>query len=285
MNYKTMRNLSILFVAIFAFACGQQEEVVTISTEFGDMKVVLYDDTPIHKDNFLKLAKSGDYDSTIFHRVISGFMIQGGDLSTKPEGGQSSAEVIPAEILPNRFHKKGALAAARMGDNVNPEKNSSASQFYIVQGNVFSPEQIRELAESNYISQQRSLFNQLLAKPEYRNLADSVTKYSQTGDLVAYTNLIDQNIDNLEREFGPIVKKEYSQEQIELYSTIGGSPHLDRDYTVFGEVIDGLHIIDSVAAVQKGPNDRPIDRVGIKMSVRKVSVKKLKEEYGYTKEE
>ncbi|MGE0931725.1 peptidylprolyl isomerase [Peijinzhouia sedimentorum] len=280
-----MRNLSILFVALFAFACGPQEEVVTISTEFGDMKVVLYDDTPIHKENFLKLAKSGEYDSTIFHRVISGFMIQGGDLSTKPEGGQSSSEVIPAEILPHHFHKKGALAAARMGDNVNPEKNSSATQFYIVQGVVFTPEQISDLAENNYISQQRTFFNQLLAKPEYKYLADSVAKYSQTGDIAAYTELLNNSMEILEREFGPIVKKEYPQEHTDVYKTIGGSPHLDYDYTVFGEVIDGLNVIDSVAAIEKGPNDKPLDRIGIKMSVDKVSVKKLEEEYGYKKEE
>lgn len=280
-----MRNLSILFVAIFALACGPQEEVVTISTEFGDMKVVLYDDTPIHKENFLKLAKSGEYDSTIFHRVISGFMIQGGDLSTKPEGGQSTSKVIPAEILPHRFHKKGALAAARMGDDVNPEKKSSASQFYIVQGVIFQPEQIRELSENNYISQQRALFNQLLAKPEYKYLSDSVVKYSQAGDLVAYTELINNSIEILEREFGPMVRKEYPQEHMDVYATIGGSPHLDYDYTVFGEVIDGLNVIDSVMAVQKGPNDRPVDRVGIKMSVNKVSLKKLEKEYDYKKEE
>jgi peptidyl-prolyl cis-trans isomerase B (cyclophilin B) len=280
-----MRNLSILFVAIFAIACGPKEEVVTISTDFGDMKVVLYDDTPIHKANFLKLAKSGQYDSTIFHRVISGFMIQGGDLSTTPEGGQSSSEVIPAEILPHRFHKKGAIAAARMGDNVNPERNSSATQFYIVQGNVFQPEQIQDLAESNYIYQQRTLFNQLLAKPEYQYLADSVAKYSQSGDIEGYADLLNENMPIIEREFGPIVKKEYPEDHMNVYKTIGGSPHLDFDYTVFGEVIDGLNIIDSVAAVEKGPNDRPVDRVGIKVSVDKVSTKKLKELYGYTKEE
>ena len=172
------------------------------------MKVVLYDDTPIHKENFLELAKSGAYDSTIFHRVISGFMIQGGDLSTKPEGGKSSSEVIPAEILPNRFHKKGALAAARMGENVNPDKNSSATQFYIVQGTIFQPEQIQELSESNYSYQQRTLFNQLVAKPEYQYLADSVARYSQTGDLVAYNNLLNSTMELLEKEYDPVVQKE-----------------------------------------------------------------------------
>ena len=188
---------------------SKKGEIVVISTNYGDMKVKLYDETPLHKENFLNLVQEGFYDSLVFHRVIKGFMIQGGNPKTSQKVGvekASEGELIPAEFRPNLFHKKGALAAARTGDPVNPEKKSSGSQFYIVQGKVMNDNQLA-LAEKR----------------------------------------------------GGIT---IPDEQKEVYKTIGGTPHLDQNYTVFGEVIEGLNVIDKIASVKtKKPGDVPIDLV------------------------
>lgn len=180
---------------------------VLIHTDYGDIKLVLYNDTPQHRDNFIKLAKDGFYNGSIFHRVINGFMIQGGGA---PQGKAEVDYRIPAEIRPNHIHKKGALAAARMGDNVNPAKESSGSQFYIVQGTVIP--------------------------------AATLVQYSQQTGI------------------------KFTPEQIKAYSTVGGSPHLDGGYTVFGEVIEGLNVVDKIAAVATGPGDKPL--TDVKMTVK-----------------
>ena len=183
----------------------------------GDIKVKLYDETPKHKENFLKLADEGYYDSLLFHRVITQFMIQGGDPNSRtaadgsPLGNGGPEYTIPAEFNNALYHKKGALAAARTGDNVNPEKASSGSQFYIVQG-----------------------------KP--------------------YT---DEELDNVEKRIGG----EYTEEQREVYKTAGGVPFLDRNYTVFGEVIEGLDVIDEIAATKTARGHRPEENVYMTMQL------------------
>jgi peptidyl-prolyl cis-trans isomerase B (cyclophilin B) len=273
----SIKKLIMAISLVSLMACGESDYLVTISTPYGDMKVVLYDDTPLHKENFIKLAKNGDYDSTIFHRVIENFMIQGGDLSSKPEGGEDANYRIPAEIRPQYFHSKGALAAARTN---NPAKESSGSQFYIVHGNIFEAQQMIDLAENQYFLQLQGNFNQLLAKPEYQYLRDTVVALSARNDFPAYEALIKENTDVIIKEFGPINKKTYSQEQLDAYSTIGGAPHLDGEYTVFGKVVEGFDVIDAIAAVQKGVNDKPSERVGMKMTVESVSKKKLSSQYG-----
>lgn len=209
--------ISILCFAIIAFySCAQKGKMVQISTEYGNIKVKLYDETPLHRDNFIKLAKEGYFDGTLFHRIIEGFMIQGGDPQSKeakpgePLGNGGPEYTIPAEINPTFFHKKGALAAARMGDNVNPKKESSGSQFYIVHGTIINKDQLMQFAQSR--------------------------------------------------------GKTISEKQIQDYTTIGGSPHLDGEYTVFGEVVEGLDVIDKIAAVQKDQRDRPLQ--DIKMTVK-----------------
>jgi len=188
----------------------EQEKVVVIHTDMGDITVKLYNETPLHRDNFIKLVNEGYYDGSIFHRVIKDFMIQGGGGAT---GNEDPGYKIPAEILDQFYHKKGALAAARMPDHINPRKESSGSQFYIVQGRTFS--------------------------------ANEITTFSQR------------------------MGKTFTEEQIKTYSSLGGTPHLDGDYTVFGEVISGLEVVDKIAAVQTGQADRPVKEIKMRMSLLK----------------
>jgi cyclophilin family peptidyl-prolyl cis-trans isomerase len=192
------------------------ERLVEIVTPMGRMVAKLYNGTPKHRDNFLKLASEGYYDGLLFHRVIEGFMIQGGDPDSRgaaagvPLGQGGPGYTIDAEFRPEYIHKKGALAAARLGDQMNPQRASSGSQFYIVQGSIQGP----------------------------------------------------NSLDPLERQNGI-----YTPEQRELYYNIGGTPFLDHSYTVFGEVIEGLEVIDQIAAVQKGANDRPMQDVPMTVRV------------------
>ena len=195
----------------------EKVQLILIKTEMGDMKIKLYNETPLHRDNFIKLAKEGFYNGTIFHRVIENFMIQGGDPNSKnPKegamyGNGGPGYTIPAEFNQNLIHKKGALAAARLGGPVNPNKESSGSQFYIVQGK----------------------------------------KYSQ----------LDINV--MEQRNG----RRISPENKEVYTTIGGTPFLDMEYTVFGEVIEGLEVIDKIAATETLPGDRPIKDIIMNVSL------------------
>jgi len=186
---------------------------VLLKTTFGDIVIALYDDTPAHKANFEKLVKEKFYDGVLFHRIIKGFMIQGGDPDSKTaKAGQrlGSGDVgytIPAEFVSTRFHKRGAVAAARMGDNVNPQKASSGCQFYIVDGTVYDNDKLNMIAQ-------------------------------RTG-------------------------KTFSPEQVEAYTTVGGAPFLDGDYTVFGEVVKGMEIVDKIAEQQKDGADRPVEDIKI----------------------
>jgi peptidyl-prolyl cis-trans isomerase B (cyclophilin B) len=201
-------SLFLTFTLIFLFMMeidAQKMTKVLIHTDMGDIKIGLYNDTPKHRDNFTKLAKEGFYDGSIFHRVIKGFMVQGGGA---PAGKSETSYLIPAELLPNHIHKKGALAAARTN---NPKKESSGSQFYIVQGAKVPAEQL----------------NQFDAKRTVK----------------------------------------YTPEQRATYANIGGTPFLDGDYTVFGEVIEGLDVIDKIAAVQTAAGDKPLKDIKMTMKV------------------
>lgn len=210
-----------LFPALFMTAQGVEKQEsgkdsgvrVEMQTSSGNIVILLYDDTPLHRDNFIKLVQEGTYDGLLFHRVIEGFMIQGGDPDSRDaKPGKMLGEgdlgyLIPAEFVPNRFHKRGALAAARQGDDVNPDKQSSASQFYIVQGTVWSEADLERMAVR---------FN-----------------------------------------------KKFTAEQRKVYATEGGAPHLDGDYTVFGEVIEGMDVVDSIAAAKRDRFDRPLEDIKI----------------------
>jgi peptidyl-prolyl cis-trans isomerase B (cyclophilin B) len=210
MNTKFL--FTILFILFMTVFCQTKAQTFTIETTLGNIKICLYENTPLHKANFERIVAEQVYDSVLFHRVIQDFMIQGGDPATKPtNSGQTpfyeERETIPAEFLAENFHKKGALAAARTGDFVNPEKRSSSTQFYIVQGKTYTEEELKNM-----------------------------------------------------EDFGG---KSWTPEQKEVYKTTGGTPFLDNEYTVFGEVVEGLDVVDLIAAVPTLPGDRPVEDVRI----------------------
>lgn len=219
-NFNKMKKFTFLFlglsfimVSLISFTKIIPEKKMKIETKYGKIIIKLYNETPKHRDNFIKLVKQGYFDGTLFHRVINKFMIQGGDPDSKNAkfeqalGSGGPGYTVPAEFVSKYFHKKGALAAARLGDGGNPKKESSGSQFYIVQGKTYS------IAE----------------------------------------------LDNMETMMG----KKFTPEQRLAYSTIGGTPHLDGSYTVFGEVIEGMDVIDKIANAKTAPGDRPIENISM----------------------
>jgi cyclophilin family peptidyl-prolyl cis-trans isomerase len=222
--------LTLFFIGQVILANAQRKDyVVTMETNMGTAHIILYDETPLHKANFIKLAKSKFYDSLLFHRVISNFMIQGGDPDSKKAdanarlgAGGTSMERIPFEFTPVRVHKKGALAAARDG---NREKKSSACQFYIVHGRKYSDEEVTKVEKMNNIS---------------------------------YTN----------------------QQRME-YVSVGGTPSLDNEYTVFGELLNNVELVDKIAAVEKGDANRPIENIRMKLTVKKMSKRRISKKYKY----
>ena len=231
---------------------------VTIKTTEGDITVRLYDETPRHRDNFLKLAQEGYYNGTLFHRVIKNFMIQGGDPNSKgaPAGVQlgtgGPGYTIPAEILPQFIHKRGALAAARQGDEVNPERASSGSQFYIVWGQVYNDGQIGQLARQLQMQAEQSIFNRLAGEHrkeimELRRNRDQAGLMELQNDLIAQTQAI------MAEQGGAAL----TEAQKQTYTTIGGTPHLDGQYTVFGEVEEGLDVVEKIQGTETMPGDRP----------------------------
>lgn len=239
------------------------DAVVKLETSAGDITLKLFGDTPAHRDNFVKLVKEGYYDGTLFHRVIKDFMIQGGDpdsrTATKGQmlGSGGPDYTIEAEIIyPAHFHKRGALAAARQGDQVNPEKRSSGSQFYIVTGKVYSDSTIRQLSKQLEAQKINEVFQRL--RMEYR---DKIMELSRAKDQAALDALRDQMIAQAESEAKD--KAGLTDEQIEAYTTVGGTPHLDGAYTVFGEVLEGMDVVDKIQNVPTDRADRPEEDVKI----------------------
>jgi len=251
----------------------EKNKLVLIETIYGDMKVMLYNETPLHRDNFIKLVKEGFYDSLLFHRVIKDFMIQGGDPDSKraPKGKQlgngGPGYRVDAEFVPELYHKKGALAAAREGDQVNPEKKSSGSQFYIVQGNVFSMEQLDMMEEKMNGPKKQKLFYDYINRPENKVFKSKLDSLNKVRDFETLNKEIQVVLEKLSPEIEKLNLFSYSEEQKQTYSTIGGTPHLDGSYTVFGEVIEGLNIVDSIANVAKDKFDRPLEDVIMKIKV------------------
>ena len=241
---------------------------VKIITPLGDIVVRLYDETPAHRDNFLKLAREGFYDGTLFHRVIKDFMIQGGDPDSKgaPEGKMlgcgDTGYTIPAEFNPALFHKRGALSAARQGDNVNPERRSSGCQFYIVWGKSYSEGQIGQLERQSRMQALQGVFNDLVMQHR-----DEIKRLRMTFNRSGLSALQDE----LEAEANAIVKEKglgaFSDAQKEAYSTLGGTPFLDGQYTVFGEVESGLEIVGQIQEAATDSNDRPLEDIAMKVEV------------------
>lgn len=239
---------------------------VKIQTSLGDIVVRLYDETPVHRDNFVKLAKDGYYDGTLFHRVIKDFMIQGGDPNSKgaPAGkrlGTGGPDyTLEAEIKDGLFHKRGALAAARQGDEVNPERRSSGSQFYIVWGQVYKEGQLRQFSKQLKMQRMQEIFNSLAA--EHR---DEIMQMRRERNRVALQELQDKLAAEAETRAAEYAG--LTDEQLRIYSTVGGTPHLDGQYTVFGEVEEGLEVVEMIQNSATAGDDRPMDDITMNISV------------------
>ena len=261
-----MKKLAFIFVFAGLFgnlSCGgtdneRNEKIAKIETEFGTIKIKLYNETPLHRDNFTKLTTDGFYTDLLFHRVIQGFMVQGGDPDSKNSepgkrlGGGDLGYTIPSEINPKFFHRKGILAAARQGDQVNPEKKSSASQFYILQGKVFRPGELDSLQANMEESRKMSKLQMRIKaiEPELNKLGAE----GKQEELMARINAIR---DTVAAEAAKLPPFTFSEEQRKAYTTVGGYPSLDNGYTIFGEVIEGLDIIDKIAQQPTDQYNRP----------------------------
>lgn len=240
------------------------EPIVRIETTSGDIIVKLYNETPKHRDNFIKQVKEGTYDSTLFHRVIKDFMIQAGDPKSKNAlpntrlGDATGEHKIPAEIKQNLFHKKGALAAARQNDNINPERASSGYQFYIVTGTVFSEPQLISL-ESEMKEARLSAVFDTLARKHMKEIYKMRKANDQKGLLALQDTLEAQARKQVEESPGIT----FSEAQKQAYTTIGGTPHLDGSYTVFGEVVDGMETVEKINTAKTNRADRPENDIRI----------------------
>jgi len=267
--------ICLAFIALTACNAGSKRQtnhhmenekrtLVKLETTMGNITVALYNETPKHRDNFIKLVKEGVYDSTLFHRVIKQFMIQAGDPDSKNAsdtamlGSGDVGYTIPAEFNPKFFHKKGVLAAARQGDDVNPEKASSGCQFYIVTGRKFTEPQL--LGMENKINEQHeeALFDSLA-----RQHMKEIYKMRKAGDNAGLLELQD----TLEAQARELADKEekfrFTPEQIKAYSTVGGAPHLDGSYTVFGEVTEGMEVVENIEIAKTNRADRPVENIRI----------------------
>jgi peptidylprolyl isomerase len=270
-------SLFALFVLLVTDLHSQtySKETVIIETGYGKMKLKLFEETPLHKANFLKLVNEHYFDSLMFHRVINYFMIQGGDhLSRHAKPGDSLGHgdigyTIPAEFKENIIHKKGRLAAAREGDDINPNQESSPTQFYIVMGKVRTMEDLKKYE----VRINKGLYNRTAAafirsdegkkmKKNYDRL-----KTENKNDSAAMMNAVIESV--IQAEYSKTPEYKFSPYQIETYTTVGGTPHLDGSYTVFGEVIEGMEIIDKIAGVKTDKRDRPLEDIRMKVYLEK----------------
>lgn len=256
--------LMITALFVFSFTPPPSEQKVEVSTRYGKFVVKLYNQTPLHRDNFIKLVKEGFYDSLLFHRVIPDFIIQGGDPTSKyAEAGAILGQGyngyrIPAEINPRLYHKRGALAAAR---DDNPGKASSGCQFYIVQGRTFTRDEMSNLLNTTNYNLKSQLFGAIMSTDSIKSKLDDFTLRGDKQGMHAYMLGMQTVVDSL---FAPMEIK-FSNQQIMDYVNTGGAPHLDMNYTVFGEVISGMNIIDSIMLVKRDANERPLENLRIKM--------------------
>ena len=284
------RTLSILGLALTFMACGGSnaesqktvdslnsktdstmtattDKEVEIKTTMGDITVKLYGDTPQHQANFLKLVKDGTYNGTLFHRVIDQFMVQAGDPDSKTAkpgqqlGSGDMGYTIPAEIVyPKHYHKRGALAAARTGDNVNPERRSSGSQFYIVTGKKATEQEVRQMAAQSGQNMQamQAEFNKLVQQ----HMAE-IQQMQANNDRAGLQKLQEQLVAQVEAKFGDAKAPEIPEQLIKDYTTVGGTPFLDQQYTVFGEVVKGMGVVEKIEKAQTDSNDRPTQDIKI----------------------
>ena len=268
MKYKL---LALILMAATINSCGgassqnakaqtaQDETKVLIKTTVGDITIKLYNETPQHRDNFIKLVEEHYYDSILFHRVIKNFMVQAGDPESKNAdkgvqlGAGGPGYTVPAEfVYPKYFHKRGALSAARQADQVNPERKSSGSQFYIVTGKTYSKYELQDMEKQLRQKQGQGIFDRLVAQ----NM-DSIMSMQMAGDndgIMKLQEELNAKTNQIFNEQGPF---KFTEEQVDAYMSEGGTPFLDNDYTVFGEVIDGMKAVDKIESAGTDMNDRP----------------------------
>lgn len=272
--------LAILFLSPLVWqSCSSveenQEQLITLTTTLGEIKLVLFDDTPKHKASFLELAESGAYDSTTFYRVMEDFMIQGGDVALNPQFEKESRRLIPSEITPEHIHKKGMIGAARQNLSRNPYRQST-TQFYIVQGRTFTKE---ELATN--ISQLNSALPRYLYNGKHQDLIDEFKVLQDSGRSEELQNRIlalreeieeflDMNFENTE----------ISQMQIETYTTAGGAPHLDGEYTVFGQVVEGMETVEKITRLKVDSVDNPLEPIYMMVAIENVPKDSITAWYG-----
>lgn len=235
----------------------------------GNMKVKLFNATPVHRDNFIKLVKEGYYEGILFHRVIDQFMIQAGD----PESIEADSGValgnggpgytLKAEFNDSLLHVRGALAAARKGDNQNPEKRSSGSQFYIVDGKTFRKEDVNRLLLQKNGKLKQELFNAFISDPENAAYKEKLMKFQKEGNQQGFQTLLKELNPIISQQMDTLPKYSYSEEQITRYEELGGAPHLDGDYTVFGILVEGFETLDRISSVATDPRNRPLSDVVI----------------------
>lgn len=263
---------ALIFSSFTLFKAPSGTVKIKVETPMGNIVAVLYDETPLHRDNFLKNIKEGVYNNLLFHRCIQEFMIQGGDPDSREAkpgqvlGNGGLNYTVPAEFRKEHFHKKGALAAARMGDDVNPHKASSSTQFYIVQGKVFEDNVLTMMEERNNQQIRNAIFNEILQRPENAEMLKEAIAASQKGDQAKIQEIVTKLTPAIEEEFAKR-KFSFSPEQRKAYTTTGGAPHLDGAYTVFGEVIEGLDVIDKIAAEKTDGNSRPLNDIRFSISI------------------
>ena len=244
---------------------------VEIKTTLGTIEVALYNETPKHRDNFIKLAKEGYYDGVLFHRVIDEFMCQAGDGNSKTAtvdtrlGDGDPGYTVEAEfVYPKLFHKRGALAAARTPDQVNPERRSSGSQFYIVTGKKYTAQQLAQMEQSRRNQQMQEIFNSLAASHR-----KDIMMWRREGNTAALDSLQAKLVDQTKAQVEKDGAFTFTSAQIEAYQTVGGTPHLDAQYTVFGEVVKGMDVVAKIEKSETGRNDRPVQDIRIiKMTIK-----------------
>ena len=296
---KTLFLVFLLFLASnFFVACdssknysdlaepkADEDYVISLETRHGTMTIILFDETPLHKRNFINLVRKGFYEDLLFHRVIKDFVIQGGDPESKDAneerrlGNGDPGYTIPAEIRPNLRHEKGVLSAARIGDKENPRKASNGSQFYIVQGKTHTEDELNKL-RTDYEKVQ-VYFAQFMKSPKYAELRDVYNKLYEQDKKEDMQEVINRVIPLMEDEFKVQLTKPYSQEEIDYYTSHSTTPSLDGEYTVFGKVVKGLEVIDKIAA-EETKFDRPVKDVKMNMSLKVMKKTEITTQFGYT---
>jgi len=253
---------------------NQKQSKAQIETNYGTIIISLYNETPLHRDNFIQLTNSKFYDSLLFHRVIPNFMIQCGDPLSKGAnhkqmlGNGGPGYTIRAEFVPGLIHKKGAVAAARLGDEQNPLQASSGSQFYIVQGRIYSEQELNQIEEQRISKMTFKVIREYLQKPEQTELRNQIIVMQKEGKTEEFNAKIEEIKAKLPQEMAEIEKYRYTPEQRNIYTTLGGAPHLDYEYTVFGQVIEGIEVVEKISNVETH-FDRPKINVVMKIKMTK----------------